>query len=106
MSVNQRGRSASPSISLILILFLCAACNAAIPQTDAGIQATQSPGQYDVLEGTAVQFRAQGSESNPNVERYNWEIIEGEGGRLLNAENSVVTFYAPNTDADIESFRR
>lgn len=76
------------------------------------ISANQAPGQYDVLEGTAVQLRAQdreaGSEPDANrggnVKAYQWEIVEGQGGRLLNADTPTVTFYAPGVTRDVETF--
>lgn len=67
-------------------------------------QVSQAPGQYDVMEGIAVQLRAQNSKNNPDIKGYLWEIIEGNGGKLLNAESAVVTFYAPNISGDMEAF--
>jgi hypothetical protein len=72
------------------------------PGADA--QVSQAPGQYDVMEGIAVQLRAQNSENNPEIKGYRWEIVEGSGGKLLNEETAVVTFYAPNITGDIETF--
>ncbi len=68
------------------------------------VQVSQAPGQYDVMEGTVLQLRAQNSEKNPDVKGYRWEIVEGSGGKLLNADTAEVTFYASNIISDTEAF--
>ena len=64
----------------------------------------QAPGQYDVLEGTAVQLRANERSGGVQASSYQWEIVEGRGATLLNADAAVTTFVAREIKTDVETF--
>lgn len=69
------------------------------------IEPSNSPPQYEVFEGVAVQFDGKvKSGSNVEVTGYEWKIISGTGGSLLDANSSKVTFVAPGISSDKETF--
>jgi hypothetical protein len=58
---------------------------------------TPTPGTYELLEGKSMQFDARQKEAKVSADRCEWQIVHGEGGRLLNADSARVTFVAPST---------
>jgi hypothetical protein len=69
-------------------------------QSDEGLQieAEPVPGQLDVLQGTALQLGGTPPESGPSPATYRWEIVEGEGGELLKADEAKAVFRAPTLE--------
>lgn len=68
------------------------------------IQAQQKPGQFEILEGSALQLRAQEPKQG-KVSGYQWSIIDGDGGKLMNADTLDATFYAPKVTADVQIYQ-
>ena len=76
-------------------------------QEDGGlrIEAKPLPGQLDVLQGTAFQLGGTPPDQGPRPSSYKWEILEGEGGELTNADSAEAIFRAPTLeDTSIELF--
>jgi hypothetical protein len=59
------------------------------------IETSTVPGQLDLLQGTAIKLGGKAPEKGRAPEAYHWEIIEGEGGRLLDADKAEAIFQAP-----------
>lgn len=59
------------------------------------IEAKPLPGQLDVLQGTAFQLGGTPPDKGPKPVSYRWEILEGEGGKLLKADQVEAIFQAP-----------
>jgi hypothetical protein len=57
---------------------------------------TPTPGTYELLEGKSMQFDARQKEAKITAERYEWQVVHGEGARLLNPTSARVTFVAPS----------
>lgn len=69
------------------------------------IEARPLPGQLDVLQGTAFQLGGTPPDQGPKPSSYKWQILEGEGGELLNADRPEAIFRAPVLeDKEIELF--
>jgi hypothetical protein len=68
------------------------------------IQAQQKPGQFEILEGSALQLRAQEPKQDKPT-GYQWRIIDGDGGKLMNADTLAATFYAPKVTADVQLYQ-
>lgn len=56
---------------------------------------TPTPGTYELLEGKSMQFDARQKDAKVSADRYEWQVIHGEGAGLLNADSARVTFVAP-----------
>ena len=59
---------------------------------------TATPGTYELLESTTMQFDARANDKSGKVISYRWEIVSGKGGRLVNVNQPRVTFVAPAID--------
>ena len=59
------------------------------------IEAKPLPGQLAVLQGTAFQLGGTPPDSGPKPTSYLWEILEGEGGEILQADQPEAIFRAP-----------
>jgi len=83
--------------TLLLILgIMIAPTIASAQQSDSlQIEAKPLPGQLDVLQGTAFQLGGTPPDTGPKPTSYLWEIIEGEGGELINADKTEAIFRAP-----------
>ena len=57
-----------------------------------------TPGTYELLEGSTMQFDARSSDGGGTVANYRWSIISGQGASLVNADQPRVTFVAPAID--------
>jgi hypothetical protein len=69
------------------------------------IEATPVPGQLDVLQGTAIQLGGKPGGTGRQPEAYHWDIVEGEGGRLMKGKDGSAIFQAPVLeDKDLELF--
>lgn len=69
------------------------------------IEAKPIPGQLDVLQGTAFQLGGTPPDRGPKPSTYSWEIVEGEGGKLLKADRPEAIFQAPTLeDKSMELF--
>jgi hypothetical protein len=94
-------------VLLLLILSLAAApaFTAAQGSSELQIEAKPLPGQLDVLQGTAFQLGGTPPDRGPKPSSYEWEILEGEGGELTNADSAEAIFRAPTLeDKSIELF--
>ena len=78
---------------LLVPLLLAAAMGPA--QDNLQIEAKPLPGQLDVLQGTAFQLGGTPPDRGPKPSSYQWEILEGEGGELINADRPEAIFRAP-----------
>ncbi len=56
---------------------------------------TASPGTYELVEGTSMQFDGRPTEKSGAIQGYRWSIVSGEGGKLSGADKARVTFHAP-----------
>ncbi len=54
-----------------------------------------TPGTYELVEGASMQFDGRPKKGSRKISRYRWEIISGGGAKLLNKDQSRVTFVAP-----------
>ena len=54
-----------------------------------------TPGTYELVEGATMQFDGRSKENERRIDRYQWEIIAGNGAQLQNADQPRVTFVAP-----------
>lgn len=69
------------------------------------IEAKPIPGQLDVLQGTAFQLGGTPPDKGPRPSSYSWEIVEGEGGKILKADQPEAIFQAPTLeDKSMELF--
>ena len=94
-------------VVVLLILGLAMTPALATAQEGNGLQieATPLPGQLDVLQGTAFQLGGTPPDEGPRPSSYKWEILEGEGGELTNADSAEAIFRAPTLeDKSIELF--
>ena len=82
-------------ITVLVLLF----CN-----TLAAEEIVATPGTYELLEGTTMQFDARSNERSGDVKSYRWSIIAGEGASLVNANEARVTFVAPAIGEDTRLF--
>ena len=62
----------------------------------AAQEITPTPGTYELLEGKSMQFDARQKDAKVTADRFEWQIVAGEGARLLNANSARVTFVAPS----------
>ena len=77
---------------------------AGVVQADSSqIKAQQKPGQFEILEGAALQLRAQ-APKNGQATGYLWSVAEGEGGKLMNEDTPDATFYAPKVAQDVQIY--
>jgi len=90
---------------LFSALALAACCLVAMPEPVSAqvsgkieIEAKAIPGQLDVLQGVAFQLGGTPPDSGPRPASYQWEILEGEGGKLLKADKAEAIFQAPTLD--------
>jgi len=88
-----------------LTIALAACCLLAIPEQmpaqvsgQLEIEAKAIPGQLDVLQGVAFQLGGTPPDTGPRPSSYQWEILEGEGGKLLKADQAEAIFQAPVLD--------
>jgi len=95
-----RNSIAHDCIAFALVALACITSNA----NGSQIKAQQAPGQFEILEGAALQLRAQEPKQG-NVAGYQWSILDGEGGKLMNAETLNATFYAPKVTTDVQLFQ-
>jgi len=93
-------------VSLLIFGIAMAPVFAVAQQGDSlQIEAKPLPGQLDVLQGTAFQLGGTPPDQGPKPSSYNWEILEGEGGELLKADQAEAIFRAPVLeDKSIELF--
>lgn len=63
-----------------------------------------TPGTYELLEGTTIQFDTRSNTRSGKVSSYRWRIITGKGATLVNADQARVTFAAPAIDEDKRLF--
>jgi len=90
---------------LILGLAVAPAFTEAQESGELQIEAKPLPGQLDVLQGTAFQLGGTPPDRGPKPSSYKWEILEGEGGELTNADSAEAIFRAPTLeDKNIELF--
>ena len=61
----------------------------------AAQEITPTPGTYELLEGKSMQFDARQKDAKVTADRVEWQIVAGDGARLLNANSARVTFVAP-----------
>lgn len=87
----------STILTLLLISGLAFAPVLAIAQQSGELQieAKPLPGQLDVLQGTAFQLGGTPPDKGPKPSSYRWEILEGDGGELVNADSPEAIFRAP-----------
>ena len=87
----------STILTLLLISGLAFAPVLAIAQQSGELQieAKPLPGQLDVLQGTAFQLGGTPPDKGPRPSSYRWEILEGDGGELVNADSPEAIFRAP-----------
>jgi hypothetical protein len=62
------------------------------------IEAKPIPGQLDALQATAFQLGGTPPDRGPKPASYRWEILEGEGGTLLEADKAEAIFQAPTLE--------
>jgi hypothetical protein len=79
----------------MLTVFLAPLVTVAQEGEGLQIEAKPLPGQLDVLQGTAFQLGGTPPDKGPRPSSYKWEILEGEGGELLNADTAEAIFRAP-----------
>jgi hypothetical protein len=92
---------------LIVALIFCIGSAFVANSQDVGLQieAKPLPGQLDLLQGTAIQLGGKPSGKGRQPEAYHWEIVEGDGGRLLKADRAEAIFQAPMlSDHEMELF--
>lgn len=84
-------------LRLLLIASLALAPTLVAAQGDGEleIEAKPLPGQLDVLQSTAFQLGGTPSDRGPKPSSYKWEILEGKGGELINADRAEAIFRAP-----------
>ncbi|MEH6552328.1 MAG: hypothetical protein V7744_20315 [Pseudomonadales bacterium] len=64
-----------------------------------GIHAAEisaTPGTYELVEGSSMQFDGKPKAGAPDIKNYQWHIFSGEGAKLLNANQAKATFVAPS----------
>lgn len=96
-----------PGVAILLTLGIAIAPALASAQEGVGLQieAKPLPGQLDVLQGTAFQLGGTPPNQGPKPSSYKWEILEGEGAELTNADSAEAIFRAPTLeDKSIELF--
>lgn len=92
-------------LTLALAISLVASLGRSQENSGLQIEAKPLPGQLDVLQGTAFQLGGTPPDKGPKPSSYKWEILEGEGGELLNADQAEAIFRAPVLkDEKIELF--
>jgi hypothetical protein len=70
----------------------------------AAIEAAPAPGQLDVLQGTAVALDGTPSPDGPVPGTYLWEIVQGAGGTLFNADREDAMLQTPALENELEVF--
>jgi hypothetical protein len=70
----------------------------------AEIDAKPVAGQFDVLQKTAIQLGGKPGKGGPQPSSYLWEIVGGEGGTLLKADQPEAIFQAPAIEQDLMLF--
>lgn len=80
---------------LVLAILIAPAITPAQESAGLQIEAKPLPGQLDVLQGTAIQLGGTPPDKGPKPSSYVWEILEGDGGQLINPEKPEAIFRAP-----------
>jgi hypothetical protein len=68
------------------------------------IKAQQRPGEFEILEGAALQLRGQEPKTG-RVTGYKWRIIAGEGGKLIDADTMSATFYVAKASEPVQLYQ-
>ena len=90
---------------IVLVIALAPTFAAGQVGSELQIEAKPLPGQLDVLQGTAFQLGGTPPDQGPKPSIYKWEILEGEGGELVNADRAEAIFRSPVLeDKEIELF--
>ena len=88
-----------------LSLISCLVAFGLLFSLNAGAQSiAPTPGTFDMVEGTTMQFDGRPPEVAPPISRYHWEIFSGEGGLLSDPSQPRVTFTAPLVSESIRYF--
>jgi len=102
MKINRR--AAHKCFLALLVTVGVVASPSAIADGNA-IVAQQTPGQFEVLEGSPLQLRVSKPDSKVPVKSYSWRIVEGVGGTLVDPETAEAVFYAKSISDEREMFR-
>jgi hypothetical protein len=97
LRVDNQGLSASLML-VTICLFLVPVATVGRVSGELAIEAKPIPGQLDVLQGTAFQLGGTPPDTGPRPSSYRWEILEGEGGNLLKADQAEAIFQAPTLE--------
>jgi hypothetical protein len=91
------------AVGLVAVLFL--GPTATWGRSDGvEIDAQPVPGRLDLMHGTAIQLGSRPGEDEPQPSSYRWEIVEGEGGKIYNADKAEAIFQAPTIENELEVF--
>ncbi|MCU0302772.1 MAG: hypothetical protein MUC56_01770 [Thermoanaerobaculales bacterium] len=96
MGSNHEKLPAAPVIVATALALL------ALPAMSTAIEAAPSPGQLDVLQGTVVALDGTPPPDGPRPDSYRWEIVEGDGGRLYDADRENAMLQTPVIEDELE----
>lgn len=65
---------------------------------------TATPGTYELVAGSSMQFDGRPAEGQAEPVAYQWEIFSGEGASLVDADSHKVTFVAPAAVEETRSY--
>jgi hypothetical protein len=92
-------------MTLVMTVVVLAPTGIAAAQSPSPeISAEPVPGQLEVMQGTAVKLGGSPPAEGPQPESYEWDIVQGEGGMVYNADQAEAIFQAPTISSDIELF--
>lgn len=93
------------ALSIVITGIVLAAAGPALGEAAApAIDAEPMAGQLEVLQGTAVKLGGELPPAGPAPDSYRWEIVQGEGGTLYDADRPQAIFQAPTITDPIELF--